>query len=60
VSSTHLGKGDLSTTPSRRIGVEVQRHAFLTSVLEKDEWSTSRPGRFTPEERAPDTQWIGV
>jgi hypothetical protein len=23
------------------------------------EWSTSRPGRFTPGERAPGTHWIG-
>jgi hypothetical protein len=23
------------------------------------EWSASRPGRFTPRERAPDTHWIG-
>jgi hypothetical protein len=22
-------------------------------------WSASRPGRFTPGERAPDTHWIG-
>jgi hypothetical protein len=22
-------------------------------------WSTSRPGRFTPRERAPATHWIG-
>jgi hypothetical protein len=22
-------------------------------------WSASRPGRFTPEERAPGTHWIG-
>jgi hypothetical protein len=24
-----------------------------------DEWSDSRPGRFTPRERAPSTHWIG-
>jgi hypothetical protein len=28
-------------------------HAFLTSKLDGDEWSTSRPGRFTTGERAP-------
>jgi hypothetical protein len=33
-------------------GVEVQLHAFLNSALDGDEWSTSRPGRFTPRERA--------
>jgi hypothetical protein len=32
---------------------------FLTSALVGDEWPVSRPGRFTPEERAPGTHWIG-
>jgi hypothetical protein len=32
---------------------------FLTSALVGDEWSTSRPGRFIPGERAPGTHWIG-
>jgi hypothetical protein len=31
----------------------------LTSVLDGGEWSASRPCRFTPGERAPDTHWIG-
>jgi hypothetical protein len=31
----------------------------LTSVLDGGEWSASRPGRFTPRERAADTPWIG-
>jgi hypothetical protein len=31
----------------------------LTSALGGGEWSASRPGRFTPRERAPDTHWIG-
>jgi hypothetical protein len=31
----------------------------LTSALDGDEWSVSRPGRFTPRERAPSTHWIG-
>jgi hypothetical protein len=31
----------------------------LTSALVGGEWSTSRPGRFTPGERAPSTHWIG-
>jgi hypothetical protein len=30
----------------------------LTSALAVAEWSASRPGRFTPEERAPGTYWI--
>jgi hypothetical protein len=33
-------------------------HSF-TSVLDGGEWSASRPGRFTPRERAPGTHWIG-
>jgi hypothetical protein len=32
----------------------------LTSALDGGEWSASRPGRFTPWERAPGTHWIGV
>jgi hypothetical protein len=31
----------------------------LTSALDGGEWSASRPGRFTPRERAPVTHWIG-
>jgi hypothetical protein len=31
----------------------------LTSALDGGEWSASRPGRFTPRERAPGTRWIG-
>jgi len=31
----------------------------LTSVLDGDEWSASRSGRFTHEERYPDFQWLG-
>jgi hypothetical protein len=34
------------------------RHS-LTSALDEGEWSASRPGRFTPRERAPGTHWIG-
>jgi hypothetical protein len=40
-------------------GVEVYLHAFLTSALDGGEWSASRPGHFTPKERAPGTHWIG-
>jgi hypothetical protein len=40
-------------------GVEVQLTHSLTSALDGGEWSASRPGRFTPRERAPDTHWIG-
>jgi hypothetical protein len=31
----------------------------LTSALDVGERSASRPGRFTPRERAPGTHWIG-
>jgi hypothetical protein len=39
--------------------VDLWIHIFLTSALVGGEWSTSRPGRITPGERAPSTQWIG-
>jgi hypothetical protein len=39
--------------------VDVYIHIFLTSSLLAGEWSASRPGRFTPRERAPGTHWIG-
>jgi hypothetical protein len=38
-------------------GVEVQLHAFLTSVIHGREWSSARPGRFTPGKN-PGTHWI--
>jgi hypothetical protein len=31
----------------------------LTSTFDGGEWSTSRPGSFTPRERDPGTHWIG-
>jgi hypothetical protein len=40
-------------------GVDVYIHIFLASALVGDEWLASRPGRFTPEERAPGTHWMG-
>jgi hypothetical protein len=39
--------------------VDVLIHIFLISALVGGEWSTSRPDRFTPGERAPGTHWIG-
>jgi hypothetical protein len=39
--------------------VEVELQSFLTSALDGDEWSVSRPDRFTPGEKAPDTHWLG-
>jgi hypothetical protein len=35
------------------------KHIFLTSVLAGGDWSASRSGRFTSEERAPGSHWIG-
>jgi hypothetical protein len=50
---------ELSTTPWRRMGEWMCRSTFfLTSALAGGEWSASRPGRFTPGERAPGTHWI--
>jgi hypothetical protein len=40
-------------------GVEVELHALLTSALDGCEWSASRPGHYTPREKASDTHWIG-
>jgi hypothetical protein len=40
-------------------GLDVLIHIFLTSALVGGEWSASRPGRFTPGERAPGTHRIG-
>jgi len=40
-------------------GVEVWRHAFLTSALDAGEWSASRPGCFTLGKRSSDTHWVG-
>jgi hypothetical protein len=40
-------------------GVGVLIYIFLTSALVGGEWPASRPCRFTPGERAPDTHWIG-
>jgi hypothetical protein len=35
-----------------------QTYVCLTSALVRGEWSASRPGRFTPGERAPGAHWI--
>jgi hypothetical protein len=40
-------------------GVDVQTLIFLISALGGGEWSTLRPGRFTPRERASGTHWTG-
>jgi hypothetical protein len=38
--------------------MEAYFHVFLTSALDGEEWSASRPGRFTLRERDPGTHWI--
>jgi hypothetical protein len=40
-------------------GVEVQLHLFFGLGTNGGEWLASRPGRFTPKERAPGAHWIG-
>jgi hypothetical protein len=40
-------------------GVDVWIHVFLTSAIVGDEWSDSRPGRFTSMGNVPRTHWIG-
>jgi hypothetical protein len=37
--------------PSKHMGSGGIAPPFLISVLDVDEWSASRPGRFTPRER---------
>jgi hypothetical protein len=50
----------LSTTSWKRIGEWRYRSTYsLTSALDGGEWLASHPGRFTPRERVPGTQWIG-
>jgi hypothetical protein len=44
----------LSTMPWHGIAAP-----FLTSALDGGEWLASRPGRFTPGERAPNKHWTG-
>jgi len=33
--------------------LEVQFHSFLTSLLERTEWSALRPGNFSPSKEPP-------
>jgi hypothetical protein len=41
------------------LGVDALINVFLPSALDGSDWSASRPGRFTPGERAPGTHCIG-
>jgi hypothetical protein len=36
----------------------IEPHIFLTAAWVGDEWTASRPGRFTPEEKALSIHWI--
>jgi hypothetical protein len=51
----------LNKAPSHKDvwGVEVQLHAFLTSVLNRGEQPGSCPGRLKPGEITTGTQWTG-
>jgi hypothetical protein len=40
-------------------GVDIWVQIFLTSAAIGNEWQLSRPGRFTPGERARGASWIG-
>jgi hypothetical protein len=40
------------------LGVDIQIRILFTSVFVKGDQSTSRFGRFMPEEEAPSTDWI--
>jgi hypothetical protein len=40
-------------------GVDAYVHAFLTAPVVGGGWSASRPGRSTPDERAPVSYCIG-
>jgi hypothetical protein len=49
-----------TTTPWTRFGEwKYSSTHSLTSLLDGGKWSASRPGHFTPRERAPGTHWIG-
>jgi hypothetical protein len=59
------GKGKvvpvLNKAPRQEDVLEEWRYSAthsLTSALDGGEWSASRPGRFTPRERALGTRWI--
>jgi hypothetical protein len=39
-------------------GVGYNSTHSLSSALDGGEWSASRPGHFTPRDRAPGTHWI--
>jgi hypothetical protein len=57
-----IGKGKFVSAPRHEVVLEEWRYSSshsLTSALDVGEWSASRPGRFTPRERAPGAYWIG-
>lgn len=56
VNSFTTEKGTCEDSRVKAIGVvEVEVHSFLNSVPGGGEWLASRPGCFTPRERAPAT-----
>jgi hypothetical protein len=46
-------------TEGKYAEAEIQIHVFVMLELGEGEWPASRPGRFTPRERASDPHWIG-
>jgi hypothetical protein len=47
----------LHTTPWKRIGFRDKAQVFLSTALEGDEWSATRPGNFTPEKIVSNTRY---
>jgi hypothetical protein len=40
--------------------LDVEINAFLTQILDRSEWSASRPGLFNPTKKAPGIHSTGV
>jgi hypothetical protein len=59
ISESRNGKGKIVPVHFFLAEHHAMKTYSLASALYAGEWSASRPGRFTPRERAPDTQWIG-
>jgi hypothetical protein len=51
IGSWKTVKLSLSMPRRHKGGAKVWLHSFLTSALQDDEWSTSRPCRFTPQKK---------
>jgi hypothetical protein len=59
ISSNNIETFIFEVKVQRRMGVEVLPHPFLNFALDGGEWPSSRPGHFTPRERAAGRHWIG-